>query len=293
MHMSLATINCTAGAYAFGPSTVVENGSTTTLSAGTGLSWGCGPAYEGMRGYWTSLNGTYITVNDRSNSTILRSLNAAYGLYRQFPPGSYTVVAEDYWNQTVFAHFEVLAGHSSPSSAVSPSSCFLPVPGSARLANFWNSTFNGDNVTFANGTSVLLSLYSCPRPVLAGSGQAPDIYAMAVAAVDNSSFVAAENGSQFMLFEPGGLVCGVGNVEPCSMTLFFYSYGGNGTVGQCGGGNGPSPTHPIYRVDALATFASQALKVGSSSRMWEYFDTPLLLCPALGSGPLAPGSVWR
>jgi hypothetical protein len=126
MQMSLATINCTTGTYTFGPSTVVENGSTTTLSAGTGLSWGCGPAYEGVRGYWTLLNGTYITVNDRSNSTILQSLNAAYGLYRQFPPGPYTVVADDYWNQTVFAHFEVRASLSS--SATLAVACFVSIP---------------------------------------------------------------------------------------------------------------------------------------------------------------------
>jgi hypothetical protein len=75
---------------------------------------------------------------------------------------------------------------------------------------------------------------------------------MAVAAVENSSFVAAENGSQFTFFDSSGLGCGIGGGVPCSMTLFFYTYSGNGTVVQCGDGDNPSSDRPIYVRDALA-----------------------------------------
>jgi len=249
MHMSLATVNCTTGTYTFGPSTVVENGSTTTFSAGTALSWGCGPAYEGVRGYWTLLNGTYITVNDRSNSTILQSLNTAYGLYREFPPGPYTVVAEDYWNQTVFAHFDVRAG---PSSSATVAACFVSIPAGSQQGDFANSTFNGDKVTFPNGTSVLFSNYSCPRPIFGGSNQRANLTELAVAAVANSTFLSAENGSEFLFLQPGGLVCSTAGLQKCSITLYFYHYGANSTLFRCGGGLNPNNAQMLYRRDALA-----------------------------------------
>ncbi|MGH9919656.1 MAG: hypothetical protein ACRD6W_12430, partial [Nitrososphaerales archaeon] len=110
MRLSLATMNVTAGAYSFGPSTVVVNRSTTMSSAGTGLAWGFGPVTEGAEGYWAMpANGTYIQVDNGQNSTILQALKEAYGLYHEFTPGSYTIVAEDYWNQTDFAYFDVQA----------------------------------------------------------------------------------------------------------------------------------------------------------------------------------------
>jgi hypothetical protein len=139
----------------------------------------------------------------------------------------------------------------SSSSTISQTSCLVSVPGNAQLADFANSTFNGNNVTYANGTSVLFSYYGCPRPAFAGSSQGADVYAMAAAAVENSSFVAAENGSQFIYYEPSGLVCGIGGVEPCNMTIFFYSYSNTGTTIGCGNGLGP-PTQMLYLKDALA-----------------------------------------
>jgi hypothetical protein len=227
VHMSLATINCTTGTYAFGPSTVVENGSTTTFSAGTGLSWGCGPAYEGLRGYWAlPPDGYYITVNDRSNSTILQSLKEAYDLYREFAPGPYTVVAEDYWNQTVFAHFEVRAG---PSSSLAEAACVVPIPAGGTLdPYFHNSTFAGDEVTLANGTQRFYSYFSCPRPV------SPNVYAMAVAAVTNSTFVASENGSQFILLHASLVGCCNQDAEQY-VQLYFFHYGGPSDMDSCGG----------------------------------------------------------
>lgn len=126
MHLGFWTVNATAGTSKFGPSTIVQNGSTTTSSGGTQLGFAYGPVYEGLRGYWTlPLNGNYIFVEPYNNSTVLQALKEAHDLYQEFPPGSYTVAAEDYWNQTVFAYFEVVA--SSPGST---SHCSTPIPSS-------------------------------------------------------------------------------------------------------------------------------------------------------------------
>ena len=115
MHISFGTINCTAVPYKSGPSTIVANGSTTTSSGETQLEL-AGAAYEGIRGYWAMpTSGSSILNDPHTNSTVLEALQEAHGLYHQFT-GSYTIVAEDYWNQTVFAYFEVRA-NPSPSAA--------------------------------------------------------------------------------------------------------------------------------------------------------------------------------
>lgn len=53
-----------------------------------------------------------------------------------------------------------------------------------------------------------------------------NIYAMAAAAERNSSFVAAENGSEFLFGSTSGLGCTMAT-DQCQLALFFYSYGGN------------------------------------------------------------------
>ena len=108
-------------------------------------------------------------------------------------------------------------------------SCFVPAasPADAVYSDFGNSTFSGDSITYANGTQKFYSYYSCPRPASIGSSNSsgsPDVYAMAVAAVTNSSFIAAENGSQFFLQQPSALGCG-GETSRCAMALYFYQYG--------------------------------------------------------------------
>ncbi len=114
MHISFKTVNCTAVPYKSGPSTIIENGSTTTSSGGTELDLAGGPVYEGFRGYWTMpSNGSHVFIGRYTNDTILQALKEAHGLYHEFTPGHYTIVAEDYWNQTVFAYFEVRANPSS------------------------------------------------------------------------------------------------------------------------------------------------------------------------------------
>ena len=109
MHLSPWTFNVTAVPYRSGPSIGIVNGSTTTSSGVTQLelAW---PAHEGLRGYWTlPPNGIYISIHPYNNSTVLQAIKEAHGLYHEFTPGSYTIVAEDLWNQTVFAYFEVVS----------------------------------------------------------------------------------------------------------------------------------------------------------------------------------------
>jgi len=94
-----------------------------------------------------------------------------------------------------------------------------------------NSTFNGHVVLYSNGTQALFSAYSCPQPVygeessgipLVYYNATTNLYAMAAAAERNSSFVAAKNGSEFMLGGISGLGC---SGAICEVGFYFYTYG--------------------------------------------------------------------
>jgi hypothetical protein len=110
MSLSLATGSCGVSPYKFNGTSVV-NGSTTT-SSGTALAWGCGAfgtGNTGLNGYWTMpANGSDVSIDPLTNSSLLASFAIVGSYFHQFSPGSYTLVAEDLWNQTVFAHFEVV-----------------------------------------------------------------------------------------------------------------------------------------------------------------------------------------
>ena len=54
-------------------------------------------------------NGTYVDPYSPTNSSILSFINAVYQNYfHQLSVGWYTVEAEDLWNQTTFAYFQVV-----------------------------------------------------------------------------------------------------------------------------------------------------------------------------------------
>ncbi len=73
--------------------TTTENGSETTSTVGEpGSECGLG---NSLNGYWT-----WPTTNDNCFDCNLH----------QFPIGSYTLVAEDVWNQTAYAYFQVFSG---------------------------------------------------------------------------------------------------------------------------------------------------------------------------------------
>ncbi len=112
MHMSPATGGCNVGPDRVGPAVVIENNSTTTIPSQTELAWGCdvyGTGNTGLNGYWTlPANGSDVSMNWQSNATLLNSFAVLGTYFHQFSPGAYTLVGEDLWNQTVFAHFEVV-----------------------------------------------------------------------------------------------------------------------------------------------------------------------------------------
>ncbi len=117
MHLTLQSINFTAVPYTFCCETIIQNGSTTTSRSGMDLGGSWSPS-EGARGYWTMPpNGTAIPSFGGSN--ILQTVNQVHDLYHEFGPGLYTIVAEDFWNQTAFAYFGV-----HPNSSSSTIACF-------------------------------------------------------------------------------------------------------------------------------------------------------------------------
>jgi hypothetical protein len=92
-------------------------GNVTTTSTGTEFDTSCcfGAA---LSGYWTVPSGGAILPN---GSDSLGNFNSSY--FRHFLPGQYTIVAEDLWNQTVYAHFQVASSTDSPTYAsISPGS---------------------------------------------------------------------------------------------------------------------------------------------------------------------------
>ncbi|HVB94974.1 MAG TPA: hypothetical protein VND41_00045 [Nitrososphaerales archaeon] len=110
MHLSPATGSCGVSSYNFNGTSVVNQ--STATSSGTALAWGCGSfgtGSTGLNGYWTMPdNGGDVSVDPLTNSSLFASFAVVGNYFHQFSPGSYTLVAEDLWNQTVFAHFEVV-----------------------------------------------------------------------------------------------------------------------------------------------------------------------------------------
>jgi len=113
------------------------------------------------------------------------------------------------------------------------------VPADAQIGYSVNSTFYGHVVTYSNGTHAFFSEFSCPQPVFGEKSSliplvyynaTTNLYAMAAAAESNSSFVAAENGSELLFFGTSGLGC---SGAICGLDLYFYNYGET-TYHPCG-----------------------------------------------------------
>jgi hypothetical protein len=109
MLLNVTTEECRTATYTVIGGTEIFNGTTSTYGHSVRLSYSCGDG-SSLDGYWMMPSGQdgYAGINTRDNSTVLAGLQALYRNYfRPFPVGSYTIVAEDVWNQTVFAHFNV------------------------------------------------------------------------------------------------------------------------------------------------------------------------------------------
>ena len=110
MQLNITTGGCSATTYTVIGGTEYFNSTTSTYGRSVNLTVGCGMG-SSLDGYWTRPYGGTgnFSIDDRSNATITADLNELYHDYfHPFPAGSYTIVAEDVWNQTVFAHFSVL-----------------------------------------------------------------------------------------------------------------------------------------------------------------------------------------
>ena len=106
MQLNATTGYCTESPYRYTETQTV--GGTTTVTSGTEYSLNCGSnGVDSLTGYWSPYGSCTYPAEKGVNGT-------AQGLYgscfHQFAPGTYTIVAEDLWNQTVFGYFEV-GGH--------------------------------------------------------------------------------------------------------------------------------------------------------------------------------------
>ena len=75
------------------------------MTSGTAYSLDCGSnGVDSLTGYWSPYGGCTYAAGKGANGTV----QGLYGsCFHQFSPGSYTIVAEDLWNQTAFGYFEV------------------------------------------------------------------------------------------------------------------------------------------------------------------------------------------
>jgi hypothetical protein len=138
------------------------------------------------------------------------------------------------------------ATSSTTTNASTP--CLLLIPADAQTSEFANSTFNGSVVTYSNGTRAFFSYYSCPQPVrdvesdsslyAVGDDSPFDPYSMLSAAESNSTFIAAENGTQLIPDGGGGVDgCDYGGLENsyCTFEATFFHYSDNETLATCTG----------------------------------------------------------
>lgn len=106
--LGIVTGLCTTSPYNFS-ATTTQSG-TVTSTTGVTFSWSCGGG-RFLSGYWTwPASGADFGIDAHNSTTITNSINMLYQEYlHPFAPGWYTVAAEDSWNQTAFAYFQVVS----------------------------------------------------------------------------------------------------------------------------------------------------------------------------------------
>lgn len=116
---------------------------TTTYSSGTELAFWCGAGSDGIDGYWTRpANHIGFFPNIGMNGTPIDQLSKLHHDY--FHPlglGSYTVLAEDIWNQTVLGYFQVISPSASSFSNLTCNSTFYDLITSANTSVHGSYTF--------------------------------------------------------------------------------------------------------------------------------------------------------
>ncbi|HEV2226044.1 MAG TPA: hypothetical protein VGR56_04475 [Nitrososphaerales archaeon] len=128
MSEDVFTGGCSLSSYTVIGGTEISNGTTTTYGESGHLTHSCGGGSV-LNGYWTKPdNGSYVFIDDRTNETVTRGLDALYKDY--FHPlisTPYTIVAQDLWNQTAFAYFDV-RGITLQGFSLCASNCGYPSP---------------------------------------------------------------------------------------------------------------------------------------------------------------------
>ena len=128
MRLNATTGSCTESPYQY--TEIQTVGGTTTVTSGTQYALDCGSyGTDSLTGYWSPYGSCSYAAGN----------GTAQGLYgpcfHRFAPGAYTIVAEDLWNQTAFAYFDVLPWQAA--SAVEQSTVgFVGSPTSCAIEGF-------------------------------------------------------------------------------------------------------------------------------------------------------------
>ena len=153
-------LNATAGYCTESPYQYTETqtvGGTTTVTSGTEYSLNCGSnGVDSLTGYWSAYGSCTYPAGKGVNGT-------AQGLYgscfHQFAPGTYTIVAEDLWNQTVFGYFDALPSQAASGGPVEQHPvAFVSSPTTCAIEGFCiNATLI--SLTGQNESVVLLARF--------------------------------------------------------------------------------------------------------------------------------------
>ncbi len=127
MQLNATTGMCTMLPYQYTETNTV--GGVVTATTGTAYSLSCGSnGVDSLTGYWDSLADCRSQPSPVANGTGTQGLGTLYGnCFHAFTAGPYTIVAEDLWNQTAFAYFDV-SGISLQEFSLCASNCGYPSP---------------------------------------------------------------------------------------------------------------------------------------------------------------------
>ena len=138
--------------------------------------------------------------------------------------------------QSSFSTQTSTSGSTTTFASPSPY-CLVSIPSDAEMGPYVNSTFNGNIVTWPNGTRSYFSSYSCTQPVYGERNDGPiaiNVYDLAAATESNYTFIGLEKGLDFIFQSSSGLLCYPG-IQQCLVFLYFYHYAANITSVRCGG----------------------------------------------------------
>jgi hypothetical protein len=151
---------------------------------------------------------------------------------------SETSTASSSSSSSVTSIASTFSSSSSKMSTTALSTCVFPAPAEAQETSVWNSTFEGMVLTYSNGTTGYFSEFSCPQPLSTEDTGSQDNfttvsqYELALAAETNSTFVNAENGSQYVPNSYGFEGASVG-LGPREIDVYFWQYSASSSNVTC------------------------------------------------------------